>query len=79
MVVLGFVVALLRGRDDNTKADHWLLIAVWTLPITMMIAAVIKIPLAPIVLTAFAARLLCRLTREGRAGASSLAQGAIAA
>src|SRR6202034_4419838 len=43
MVILGFVVAQLRGRDDNTTADHWLLIAVWTLPITMMLADVIKI------------------------------------
>ena len=42
MVILGFVVASLRGRDDNTMADHWLLIAVWTLPITMMIGAVVR-------------------------------------
>lgn len=70
MVILGFVVALLRGRDDNTKADHWLLIAVWTLPITMMIAAVIKIPLAPIVLIAFGARLLWRLAPDRRVAAS---------
>ena len=78
MVIIGFVAALLRGRDDNTTADHWLLIAVWTLPITMMIAAVIKIPLAPIVLTAFAARLLWRLARDGRVAASSPTQAASA-
>lgn len=78
MVILGFVVALLRGRDDNNRADHWLLIAVWTLPITMMIAAVIKIPLAPIVLIAFAARLLWRLAREGRVAASAPARAASA-
>lgn len=66
MVILGFVVALLRGRNDNSPVDHWLLIAVWTLPITMMIAALVKIPLAPIVLIAFAARLLWRLAQEGR-------------
>ena len=40
MVVFGFVVALLRDRADNTMRDHWLLIAVWTLPVTMMLAAV---------------------------------------
>ncbi len=63
MVVFGFVVALLRDRADNTKADHWLLIAVWTLPGTMMIAAVGWIPLAPIVLIAFAGRLVWRLAQ----------------
>lgn len=61
MVVFGFVVALLRERTDNTPADHWLLIALWTLPVTMMIAAAAFIPLAPVVLIAFAGRLLWRL------------------
>jgi alpha-1,2-mannosyltransferase len=70
MVVFGFVVARLRERDDNTMADHWLLIAVWTLPVTMMIAAVGFIPLAPAVLIAFAARLVWRLAhRDGRESA----------
>jgi len=67
MVVLGFVVALLRERADNTMDDHWLLIAVWTLPVTMMLAAVVWIPLAPIVLIAFAVRLIRRLAQsDGR-------------
>lgn len=67
MVVLGFVVALLRDRADNTPRDHWLLLAVWSLPVTMMFAAVVFIPLAPIVLIAFAYRLLQRLAQgEGR-------------
>jgi alpha-1,2-mannosyltransferase len=64
MVVFGFVVALLRERADNTKADHCLLIAVWTLPVTMMIAAVGWVPLAPIVLIAFASRLVWRLAHS---------------
>ena len=34
MVVFGFVVALLRQRDDNTPADHRLALVVWTLPVT---------------------------------------------
>jgi hypothetical protein len=63
MVVLGFVVALLRERHDNSQADNWLSIAVWTLPVTMMIAAVGWIPLAPIVLIAFACRLVWRLAQ----------------
>jgi hypothetical protein len=52
------VATLLRERVDNTMEDHWLLIAAWTLPVAMMLAAVIWIPLAPIVLMAFAARLI---------------------
>ncbi len=61
MVVLGFVVALLRERTDNTMADHWLLLAVWTLPVAMMLAGAAFIPLAPMVLMAFACRLTWRL------------------
>ncbi len=64
MVVFGFVVALLRERADNTMRDHWLLIAVWTLPVTMMFSAVARLPLAPIVLITFAARLLWRLAHS---------------
>jgi alpha-1,2-mannosyltransferase len=67
MVVFGFVVALLRDRADNTMADHWLLLAVWTLPVAMMFGAVVWIPLAPIVLIVFAARLVWRLAQsDGR-------------
>lgn len=61
MVVLGFAVALLRERADNTMADHWLLIAVWTLPVAMMLAGAAFIPLAPLVLIGFACRLIWRL------------------
>jgi alpha-1,2-mannosyltransferase len=63
MVVLGFVVALIRERTDNTMADHWLLIAVWTLPVAMMLAGAAFIPLAPMVLIGFAGRLIWRLAR----------------
>jgi alpha-1,2-mannosyltransferase len=66
MVIFGFVVALLRDRADNTVRDHWLLIAVWLLPVTMMLAALVYIPLAPAVLIAFACRLVWRLNRDGR-------------
>jgi hypothetical protein len=40
MVVFGFVAALLRERADDTMRDHWLLLAVRTLPVTMMCSAV---------------------------------------
>ncbi len=64
MVVFGFVVALLLARADNTAGDRWLLFAVWWLPITMMLATIGKIPLAPIALIAFAARLMWRLAHD---------------
>lgn len=64
MVVLSFVVALLLARVDNAAGDRWLLFAVWSLPIAMMFAAVGDIPLAPIVLIAFAARLPWRLAHD---------------
>jgi len=72
MVVFGFVVALLRERSGNTMRDHWLLIAVWTLPVTMMFAGAIGIPLAPVVLIAFACWLLRRLAQGDSRKVSTL-------
>ena len=72
MVVFGFVVAVLRDRADNTAYDHKLYIAVWALPVAMMIAAFFWIPLAPIVLIAFACRLLMRLKRGSEGNIGSL-------
>jgi len=67
MVMFGFVVALLRDRADNTMRDHWLLLAIWSLPVTMMFAGAIWIPLAPVVLMVFACWLLRRLAQsDGR-------------
>jgi hypothetical protein len=63
MVVFGFVVALMRQRDDNTLADHRLALAVWTLPVTMLLLGAAHIPIAMIVLPAFAGRLVWRLHR----------------
>jgi len=54
MVIFGFVVALLRDRRDITTRDHWLLVTVWSLPATTMLAVVVWIPLTPLVLIAFA-------------------------
>ena len=64
MVVLGWVLALLRQREGNEPIDHYLIIAVWTLPLTMMLAGLIHIPLAMPVLAAFAARLVWQLARS---------------
>ena len=64
MVVLGWVLALLRQREGNAPLDHYLIIGVWTLPLTMMLAGLIHVPLAMPVLAAFAARLVWLLARS---------------
>jgi hypothetical protein len=64
LVVLGWVVDLLRRRFDNEVVDHRLAIAVWTLPVTAMLAGAVHIPLAPLVLVLFMGRLLWRLSQE---------------
>jgi alpha-1,2-mannosyltransferase len=64
MVVFGFVVALLRERSDNTVTDDRLMIAVWVLPVAMLLFGAAHIPIAMIVLPAFAGRLVWRLWRE---------------
>ena len=64
MVVFGWVVALLRERTDNTLADHVLALAVWTLPVTMLVFGLAHVPIAMIVLPAFAGRLIWRLRRS---------------
>jgi alpha-1,2-mannosyltransferase len=80
MVVLAFVVALLRERPDNTMADHWLLLAVWTLPVAMMLAGAAFIPLAPIVLIGLTCRLIWRLAQaEAHAAQPAPSEAAVAA
>ena len=64
MVVLGWILALLRQRQNNEPADHYLIIAVWLLPVAMMLAGLIYVPLAVFVLLAFAVRLLWQLVRS---------------
>lgn len=84
MVVFGFVVALLRERPDNTIADDRLAIAVWILPVAMLLFGAAHIPIAMIVLPAFAGRLAWRLSRgeaplSAQSGASGEASAAGAA
>jgi hypothetical protein len=77
MVMFGFVIAVLRDRADNTMRDHWLLLAVWSLPVTMMFAGAIWIPLAPVVLVTFACWLLRRLAQgDNRVAQSPSGQAA---
>jgi hypothetical protein len=61
MVLLGWPIALLLQRHDNDPIDHYLIVAVWSLAATMMLAGFIHVPLGLLVLGAFAARLLWRL------------------
>jgi alpha-1,2-mannosyltransferase len=73
MVILGWVLALLRQRGGNEPVDHYLIMALWTLPAAMMIAGLIYIPLAVLVLSAFAARLVWQLAHsEARERASPM-------
>lgn len=68
MVVLGFVLALLRQRDDNAALDHALILVTWALPVLMMVTGILlHLPLAIVVLPAFAGRLLWRLRAAPRA------------
>ncbi len=62
MVVLGYVVALLRTRTDNNFTDHVLGLAVWALPLAMLLLGLAGIPVAMVVLPAFAGRLVWRLS-----------------
>jgi alpha-1,2-mannosyltransferase len=75
MVIFGWGIALLRQRDDNTAADDALAIAVWTLPVTMLLFGAARIPIAMLVLSAFAGRLLWRLSH---AAAPAAAAGRVA-
>ena len=66
MVVFGWVIALLRTREDETYADHALSLAVWTLPILMFPFGFSHLPIALVVLPLFAARLVWRLAHGER-------------
>ena len=78
MVVFGWIVALLRQRENETVIDQCLLLAVWTLPILMFPLGFAHIPSAPIILSLFAARLLWRLA-YGTSGQASSAQALVPA
>jgi alpha-1,2-mannosyltransferase len=78
MVVFGWVIALLRERADNTVADDRLAIAVWSLPVIMLLFGAIHVPIAMLVLPAFAGRLIWRLSRgEARRAAGGDVSGEV--
>ena len=71
MVVFGYVVALLHERTGNTVVDDRLAIAVWLLPVAMLLFGAAHIPIAMIVLPAFAGRLVWRLSHDQARGVSA--------
>jgi hypothetical protein len=72
MVVLGWVVALVRQREDTEPADHYLLMAVWALPAIMLLNTELRMPTAALVLSVFAARIVWRLAQvEANAGVTA--------
>jgi alpha-1,2-mannosyltransferase len=64
MVVFGWVVALLRAREDESYLDQGLALVVWTLPVLMLYFGFMRLPTALLVLPLFAGRLLWRLARS---------------
>jgi len=80
MVVFGWVVALLRAREDETYFDHGLALAVWALPVLMVYFGFMNLPTAMLVLPLFAGRLVWRLARgEQRSLAPSVRVAAVEA
>ncbi len=77
MVVFGWVIALLRAREDETNIDHVLSLAVWTLPILMFPFGLPHFPIALAVLPLFAARLVWRLVRGGCSPAAAAQTAAV--
>jgi len=63
MVVLGFVAITLIDRPDNEPLDHWLMLAVWTVPFLTVPLGMAGIPASCLPVAALGGRLLWRLRR----------------
>jgi alpha-1,2-mannosyltransferase len=61
MVVLGFVAITLIKRPDNEPLDHWLLLAVWTVPLLTVPLGMAGIPASCLPVATLGGRLLWRL------------------
>lgn len=76
MVVFGWILAQLRDLDDTTVWDDYLALAVWTLPLTMVVLGLAGIPISCLVMILFAGRLLWRLSRVTESAQTGLAHSA---
>lgn len=73
MVIVGWAIALLRERDDNTMFDHYLALGVWLLPIAMpIVSGLTGFPPGVFVMMLFGGRLLWRLRRSSVPSAVAL-------
>ena len=70
-VVLAWVLALLRQRPGLVQRDHAVILVIWSLPVTMMIAGLAHIPLGFLALVAFTVWLLRGLAQGEPAVARS--------
>jgi len=57
-VIFAWVLGLLRQRPGLVQRDHAVILVMWSLPVTMMIAGLAYIPLGFLALVAFAAWLM---------------------
>jgi alpha-1,2-mannosyltransferase len=64
MAALIAILAKLRERPDNTRADTALILAVWLLPVVMMFGFFIKMAGSTLVLLAFGNRIFERLRKQ---------------
>lgn len=64
MAVFALIVVQLRQRPDNAVADDRLGLALWTLPVIMLLFGAARIPISLLVLAAFAGRLIWRLSYD---------------
>jgi alpha-1,2-mannosyltransferase len=69
LTALAYVAGLLSQRDDNTTADHCLVLAAWALPLAMILVHLVQpqLPVACLVLPMLGARLLWRLRERSQA------------
>jgi hypothetical protein len=70
MPVLAWAILQLRRRGDENPWDAALNVAVWILPLAMIPFALHNVAGAPLVLLAFAGRLIWRLAAQGPSGAA---------
>ncbi len=77
MAALVAILARLRERPDNTHADTALILAVWLLPVVMMLGFFIKMAGSALVLLAFGGRIFERLRKQEAMQSQNIAVPAV--